>query len=41
MANPKYPFAKGGIWAKFEDLPESEAQFAGAMTSLDGLGANA
>lgn len=41
VANPKYPFAKGGIWAKFEELPASEDQFAAAMTSLDGLGANA
>ena len=41
LANPKYPFSKGGIWAFFEKHPEREEQFGRAMTSLDGLGANA
>mmetsp|Transcript_14777 Transcript_14777/g.34816 ORF Transcript_14777/g.34816 Transcript_14777/m.34816 type:complete len:221 (+) Transcript_14777:384-1046(+) len=41
LANPAYPFKKGGIWKLFEDKPEREAQFAAAMTSLDSLGANA
>ena len=41
MAWPQYPFAKGGLWAKFEAQSESEDQFGRAMTAIDGLGANA
>lgn len=41
LAFPKYPFSKGGIWALFEANPSREEQFGRAMTSLDGLGANA
>ena len=41
LAFPEYPFAKGGIWAKFEAMPASEDQFGKAMTSIDSLGANA
>jgi hypothetical protein len=41
LAFPEYPFAKGGIWNKFEKNPASEAQFGKAMTSIDGIGANA
>ena len=41
LAFPYYPFAKGGIWSKFEINPASEEQFGKAMTSLDSLGANA
>ena len=41
LANPKYPFKKGGLWAKFEANPASEDQFGRAMTALDSLGAAA
>merc|ERR1712216_1026418 len=41
LANPKYPFAKGGIWAKFEKNPASEEQFGMAMTAINALGSQA
>jgi hypothetical protein len=41
LANPKYPFKKGGVWSKFEAAPASEDQFGRAMTALDSLGAAA
>ena len=38
LAFPQYPFAKGGIWAKFEANPAQEDQFGRAMTSIDSIG---
>ena len=38
---PEHSLAEGGIWHMFETDPHAEAQFARAMTSLDGLGAGA
>ena len=41
LANPKFPAKQGGIWKKFEALPASVEQFSRAMSSLNGLGADA
>ena len=39
LANPKFPFKKGGIWAKFEAQPASKDQYGRAITALDSLDA--
>lgn len=40
LAHPEYP-APSGLWKYYEANPASEAQFAKAMTALDGMGAAA